>query len=88
MPQLFSLAQHETPKIRETVAWVFGRICEHHAEVLTTGATIETFIQMVIKGLQDSPRVASMYCRALNHLAESLQPASETEQSNALTPYY
>ena len=87
MPQLAALGQNEAPKIRETVAWVFGRICEHHHEVLTNN-DIGSTIGLFTNGLADVPRVASMYCRALNHLAESLQPTNEAEEQNALTPFY
>lgn len=87
MPQLGSLGHHELPKIRETVAWVLGRICEHHHEVVTNN-DIGSMIKICVDGLADVPKVAAMYCRALNHLAESLQPTNENEESNALTPYY
>ena len=87
LPQLASLGHHETPKIRETVGWVLGRICEHHHEVLANN-DIGSTVGILTNGLADVPRVASMYCRALNHLAVSLQPTSEGEEQNALTPHY
>ena len=74
--------------MREVTAYLFSRLAEHHHEILSNPVTILSFVQAMVKGLQDKPRVSNMCCLALNHFATALQPIGEEQPANELTPYY
>jgi hypothetical protein len=64
--------QDQSVKVREAIAWVFSKICEHHAEVLANTATIDTIIPLFIEKLSDNPKVSNQICRAIEHLSNSI----------------
>ena len=49
---------------------------------------VTTVTQVMVRGLEDQPRVSNMHCMALNSLACSLEINDPDVPSNALTPYY
>lgn len=65
-----------------------SRICEHHAEVLLQPTIINQFLQNVLMGTKDKPRVSNMCCQAVEKLAISVEPMNPNQQQNALTPFY
>ena len=74
--------------MRECVAWVVRRICEHHAETIAAEATIQGVAQVIVRGLLDKPKISNFYCLALNDFAASLEITEENVNQNALSAFY
>lgn len=56
--------------VKDTAAWTLGRVCEHlldHALPF-----LQSLVQVLLQGLQDSPRVASNCAWALINLSEGV----------------
>lgn len=60
LANLFAMFQDPNGKVREVIAWVMSKICEHHAEVFTQSTQI---LQIVIptfeRSVADKPRISN-----------------------------
>jgi len=74
-------------KVREAISWVMCRICEHHADVVTSAQAASQFIPVLKEALRDKPRISNQCCAAFEKLAIACQPTQD-EPSNCLTPYF
>jgi hypothetical protein len=61
-------------KVREAIAWVMSRICEHHADVISNPQVITGIMPVFLNTLKDKPRISNQICSALGNLASSLAP--------------
>ena len=77
-------------KVREAISWVINQICANHAEVMVSSPELtEYFVNVLVKSLQDQPKVSASSCTAIEKLAESLDPYDrEAQRSNQLTPHF
>ena len=72
MSNILRMMEDQHGKVREVTAYLFSRLAEHHHEIVTDSVSIQGFMQAMVRGLQDKPRVSNMCCLALNHLATAL----------------
>jgi len=85
-------------QVKDTAAWTIGRICEHHI----TSITADHWSAMMrpqqpnqgpesrgvlIRGLEDDPRVANNICWAVHNLAEHCEE-SRNDATNPLSPLF
>ena len=78
-------------KVRESLTWVIGKICEHHADILINHSDDFTgfFVNQLCVSLQDKPKISQQVCQAIDRLSESTADLNSQEcESNALTPYF
>jgi len=48
----------QNSKVREAIAWNIRKLCEHHADFVMQSQCIQMFIEKLIKGLQDQPKIS------------------------------
>lgn len=65
-----------------------SKVCEHHAEVVSSPQAAPVFIQQLIEAVKDVPKVSNQACSAFEKLSESLAPYDNKQSSNALTPFF
>ena len=87
LPNLFVMAKERSSKVRQALAYVLLRICEHHPDVVCSPQVFHQFIGAIKDGIQDKPRVSNLCCAAIDKLAPATQPLNE-ETENCLSPYY
>ena len=49
-------------QVKDTTAWVIGRICEHIPSAVLTDATIMPLLNTLVTSLAAEPRVAANVC--------------------------
>lgn len=76
LANLVNMFSDSNAKVREAIAWVMSRICEHHADVISNQQVIPGIIPVFIGALKDKPRISNQICCALGNLATSLAPDS------------
>ena len=81
--------QDQSIKVREAISWVISKICEHHADVLSSNQQLcDYFIAILIESLKDRPKISRNSCTAIEKLAESLQPVNQTQLTNSITAHF
>lgn len=86
LPTLISLMQDPVVHIKDTAAWTLGRICEMLVETLKP-QELQSIVQAVISGLNDSPRVASNCAWCIINLSEQTS-GMEQQQTGPLDTYF
>ena len=77
--------QDQHGKVREAIAWVMSKICEHHAEVFTSNqAILQVVVPIFMQSVKDKPRISNQICRAIEYLAAS----TAASENNPLSPYF
>lgn len=87
LPGLLQMFSEQNPKIREALAWVLQRICEHHPEIVSAPQVTAEFIPRVMEGIKDKPRISNQCCAAFQQLSIAVQPFNE-EPNNCLSNYF
>lgn len=64
-------------QVRDTTAWVIGRICEHIPSAVLTDQTILPLLNTLVSSLVAEPRVATNVCWAISSLAEAAYDSVE-----------
>jgi importin subunit beta-1 len=59
IPNLIGMFGDAHVKVRETIGWVFSRICEHHADVISNDNVMAPILTQFIKSLPDQPKVSN-----------------------------
>lgn len=59
LTNLLNMFNDPNQKVREAIAWVMSRICEHHSDVIASTAAINQIIPIFINSLKDKPRVSN-----------------------------
>ena len=60
LPNLINMFKDPHSKVREAIAWVMSKICEHHSEVITNNQ--QTFISVMpilMQSIKDKPRISN-----------------------------
>lgn len=79
MENLLKMYSDPSVRVRSAISWLFGKICEHYADIITSNNDItRVFIGTLINSLQDKPKISEYSCLAIDKLAESLQPVNPT----------
>ena len=85
LQNLLQMFQDQHGKVREAIAWVMSKICEHHAEVFTSNpAILQVVVPIFMQSVKDKPRISNQICRAIEYLAAS----TATSENNPLSPYF
>ena len=87
MNTLLLLFEDESVKVRETTAWFFSKVAQHHVELLGTESLFPDLYAHIDKGLKDDSRVAWNSASIVTELAKSLKP-QEGQNGNILSNYY
>ncbi|KAI8907243.1 armadillo-type protein [Gorgonomyces haynaldii] len=85
LPTLIQLMNDPVIHIKDTAAWTLGRICELVMDTLTE-QELQSIIQAVTLGLNDSPRVASNCAWCIINLSE--HPGAADQSSSLLDKYF
>jgi importin subunit beta-1 len=75
-------------QVKDTASWTLGRISELHPGCIHVETHLPNLVQTLVRGLQDSPRVASNCAWAIMNLSESIGCDDEEAQSYALSVYF
>lgn len=60
LPNLINMFKDPHGKVREAIAWVMSKICEHHSEVITNNPqNLSAVIQAFIISIKDKPRISN-----------------------------
>jgi hypothetical protein len=59
LPNLISMFGDPNSKVREAIAWVMSRVCEHHSDVISNPQAISAILPVFIKTLTDKPKVSN-----------------------------
>lgn len=77
LPVLVSCIQDSSTHVKDTSAWVIGRICEFHSEAITP-AIFPQMVQALSLALEDPvASVSAQACYALHNLAQACSAESE-----------
>ena len=78
-------------KVREGIAWVVLQICTHHSDVMSGSPEATAyFINIIVKSLQDLPKISVYSCQAIEQFAKSVG-VDDYEcplKNNVLTPHF
>lgn len=93
IPTLIQLMYDNSVIVRDTTAWVFGRICEIIPSAAINEAYLKPLLESLIQGLKAEPRVAANVCWAFTGLAEAAREAGDTynddnQETNCLSLYF
>jgi len=70
-PNIITALNDPSVSVRETVAWLLGRFVKLYPAIVP----LRELVLVLLKGLQDVPRVAADVCLVLEALAESRRPS-------------
>ena len=59
LPVIIEMMQDSSVHVKDTAAWTLGRISEIHPDCITPDLYLQTLITALLRGLEDSPRVAA-----------------------------
>lgn len=60
LPQLINMFSDQNAKVREAIAWVISKICEHHAEVFASDPnTLAAVMPVFMNTIKDKPRISN-----------------------------
>lgn len=93
IPTLIQLMYDSSVIVRDTTAWVFGRICEIIPSAAIKEEYLKPLLESLLQGLKAEPRVAANVCWAFTGLVEAAYTDADTYtgstvQTNCLSPYF
>lgn len=93
IPTLIESMYDSSIIVRDTTAWVFGRICEIVPAAAINESYLKPLLESLMQGLKAEPRVAANVCWAFTGLAEAACDAADanpdgTHNTNCLSPYF
>lgn len=77
---LLQLMNDSSVQVKDTTAWVIGRICEHIPSAVLTDLTIMPLLTTLVASLAAEPRVAANVCWAISSLAEAAYDSVEVAE--------
>ncbi|KAJ3308780.1 karyopherin beta [Boothiomyces sp. JEL0838] len=87
LPILLQLVSDQSPVVKDSAAWTLGRICENLLEVIQP-QEIQAIVDAVIRGLNDTPKIAGSCAWSITCLAEQLGTKNHQDASSSLSPYF
>lgn len=91
IPTLIELMYDQSVTVRDTTAWVFGRICEVMPAAAINDSYLNSLLEALMRGLKAEPRVAANVCWAFTGLAEAAAETDNPEglqETNCLSSYF
>ena len=86
LPTLIELMNDPVVHIKDTAAWTLGRICENMFQTLQENE-VQAVIQAIVRGLDDTPRVASNCAWCIINLSEQTA-GLEDQKTGPLDRYF
>jgi len=84
-PNIITALNDPSVSVRDTVAWLLGRFVKSYPAIVP----LRELVLVLLKGLQDVPRVAADVCLVLEALAESRSPGvDQTCDTNDLSEFF
>lgn len=77
LPVLMSLMNDPNEHVKDTVAWTLGRVCQQHSNAI--GNHLDRLLEVLIRGLNDIPKVAANCCWAIHNLAMAQESHANSE---------
>ena len=59
MQNLINILGDSHAKVREAIAWVFSKICEHHSDVITNLQSLPVLMPAFMQAIKDKPRISN-----------------------------
>lgn len=59
LPNLVAMFNDPHAKVREAIAWVMSKICEHHSDVITNIQSLPTLMPTFMNAIKDKPRISN-----------------------------
>ena len=59
MQNLMAMFTDPHAKVREAIAWVMSKICEHHADVVTNYNILSVLMPIFYNSIRDKPRISN-----------------------------
>lgn len=82
------LIKDEYLQVKETVAWCLGRIAELVVEAIDINEHLPHFLEALVFGLKDHPKVSTNCCWTLMNLLEQFCAHADSQETSVLLPYY
>lgn len=87
LPVIVNMLEDPVVSVKDTSAWTLGRISELHPSCISA-PVLRALVNGLVRGLQDSPSVASNCAYAILNLAEQSGSEGETMQSYHLSMFF
>lgn len=89
LPVIIEMMQDSVELVKDTSAWTLGRICALHVSCINMQSDmLQNLVGSLLKGLEESPRVATNCAWALMNLSCSLGNEGNDIPSFPLSPFY
>ena len=91
LPILLPMMQDKNLSVRDTTAWTLGTICDIMGTSLEQDTQLPGIIQVLVAGVEESPRISANCSWSLMNLIEQLHGHSEdlpTPQTGVISPYF
>ncbi|KAG1714873.1 Importin subunit beta-1 [Nymphon striatum] len=85
MPVTIKLMGDSSVTVRDTTAWVIGRVCQTIPSAVVNTDLIQPLLNALVEGLSAEPRVATNVCWAFSSLSEACYEDAQTECEEAET---
>jgi hypothetical protein len=59
LSNLITMFNDPHAKVREAIAWVMSKICEHHSDVITNAQSLPVLMPIFVNALKDKPRISN-----------------------------
>lgn len=59
LPNLIQMFNDPHAKVREAIAWVMSKICEHHSDVITNMQVLPNLMPYFMNAIKDKPRISN-----------------------------
>lgn len=91
LPTLIELMYDESVTVRDTTAWVFGRVYELVPAAAISETYLKPLLEALVRGLKAEPRVAANVCWAFTNLVAAAADTDNNEsmqETNCLSQYF
>lgn len=82
------LIKDEYLQVKETVAWCLGRIAELVVDAISVDEHLPNFLEALVLGLKDHPKVSTNCCWTLINLLEQYSADAPSQETSVLLQYY
>lgn len=88
LPQLIDLIDDRHYRVKYAIFWLFSKLAKIIPDLICNTEYFETIYRKIIKGLTDTPRIASNIASIISELADSLLNKGEQLQTSILSQVY
>eukprot|EP00158_Paraphelidium_tribonemae_P009976 Partr_v1_DN29017_c0_g2_i8_m58624 putative importin len=88
LPVIIDMMQDPVTLVKDTAAWTLGKISELHVECIRIDVHMKPMIEVLLRGLEQSPRVSANCAWAIVNLSSRLGQDGSQVASYPLSPYF